>query len=389
MDDRMKGCDMIRFWICLVSILPALFLSASALAQVNKNAQPGANPPAQKPLVQKAPAQKPPVDPLSDPEATPKKLMGFIQYITRYMPQDEQMRQKGREMMLKAAEKMLTLKLTDDELNFAVEVKMRSLGTPKDITAFSEALKKQGRKKQSRMVYGYYLQLGMREALMSGKPALQQEHISTALEFLDEAPPQTSDLTLALAISQLADMQGDEDYILGVYRKLSTIFSNSKEKRIADIGKRYEGVARRLSLPGKKLILEGNDLSGEPFDFAKLQNKVVLIYFWSAGRKTGVTDLPKLKYLYEEYRKDAFEILAFSCDERREDVEKFVRDKEIPWPVIYGNMGPSPTIVYYGVANLPSMILMDKNGNVAVLNAHLDNLPEEIYTLLKVGGKKN
>ena len=51
--------------------------------------------------------------------------------------------------MLKAAEKIIAAEGNRDELDFAVDVKMRSLETPGEIKAFAEELKKSDHEKQA------------------------------------------------------------------------------------------------------------------------------------------------------------------------------------------------------------------------------------------------
>ena len=284
--------------------------------------------------------------------------------------------------MLKAAEKMLAGKPSEEELDFAVEVKTHTLNKSEDIAAFSEALKKAGHEKQSRSARSYALQISLHDALMNDKPDLLKKQITAVLNYLKEAPPQSADLGLAIMTGQIAESQGDNAYALDVYGKLSKVFNASNDERLAEFGKRLEGVVRRLSLLGHKMQLEGKLLSGEAFDFSKYQGKVVLIEFWVSWRQSCAAEVPKLKKIYEKYHDKGFEIIGFGCDYRREDVEKFVRENEMPWATVYGDKGPNPAFEYYGVMNFPMGILVGKDGNVKQLNVDAAELGKELEKLL-------
>ena len=57
--------------------------------------------------------------------------------------------------------------------------------------------------------------------------------------------------------------------------------------------------------------------------------------------------------------------------------------EEIPWAIVYGDTGkPSPTVAYYGVMAIPTMILVGKDGKVVSLNARGERLRKELTKLL-------
>jgi thiol-disulfide isomerase/thioredoxin len=368
---------MARKSISIVSLSMALLLVAAALADENQG-----NKSQDKAAAEKSVDKDAVGDPYAVPDGTPQQLKEFIQNIIRNMPRDLETYKTARSAILKAAEKILADKPSEEELDFAVEVKTHTLDKTEDVAAFSQALKKAGHEKQSKTAQSYALQMSLRSALLSDKPDLLKKQIGAVLEYLKEAPPQSADLGLAIMTGQIAETQGDNAYALDVYGKLSKVFSECKDERLAEFGKRLEGVVRRLSLPGHKMQLEGKLLSGEAFDFSKYQGKVVLIDFWVSWRQSCAAEVPKLKKIYEKYHDRGFEIVGFGCDYRREDVEKFVRENELPWATVYGDKGPSPTFEYYGIMNFPMGILVGKDGNVKRLNIDAADLSDELEKLL-------
>ncbi len=65
-----------------------------------------------------------------------------------------------------------------------------------------------------------------------------------------------------------------------------------------------------------------------------------------------------------------------------EALEQFVEKREIPWTIIHGDDGPSPTVEYYGVMAIPTMILVDKDGKVVSLKVRGQNLRKELTKLI-------
>jgi thiol-disulfide isomerase/thioredoxin len=365
---------------CLISAIAA---ALPAIAQDTKGdaASPSkaASPSTERPADESA--TKPSADPNSVPDGTPKELKEYIQNLVRNIPDDPEARKKVRAAVLKAAEKMLAARTTEEELDFAIDAKLRSLDTSQQIAAFSRQLKAEGRERQARVAENYALQIGMREALLSGKKDQLEKQTAAALAYFKQSPPQADDLGLAIMTGQVAEFQGNQ-YAIGVYTELSKIFTASKEEKLVEFGRRMEGVARRLALLGNKIRLEGKFLSGETFDLSKYEGKIVLVDFWASWRGRCVADLPELRKVYEKYRDKGFDLVGFACDYRREDVEKFLREHSVPWPTVYGENGPSPAVEYYGILTIPTMILLDRDGKVIDLNVRLEELDKRLEKLI-------
>ena len=89
-----------------------------------------------------------------------------------------------------------------------------------------------------------------------------------------------------------------------------------------------------------------------------------------------------MKKCYDLYHAKGFDIVGISCDRNPIDLEKFVKEKSIPWAIVFGDGKPSPTVSYYGIMAIPTTILVGKDGKVVSLNVHGDNLKEELVKLL-------
>lgn len=131
----------------------------------------------------------------------------------------------------------------------------------------------------------------------------------------------------------------------------------------------WRGSLTRLELIGQKLDLGGPTLDGSEISVDKLKGKVVLIDFWATWCGVCVAEMPALLNVYEEYKAKGFEIVGVNLDENKAEVEKFVKERKLPWPQIFfptaekqGQNNPIATKL--AISAIPVMILVDKDGRV-------------------------
>ncbi len=365
-------------WLAIFCL--AAIAAYPASAADDNPSKPGDTPAAKaKPADEKS-ANK--ADPFAVPAGEPKDLIEFMKKTAPAL-RDPATLEKAKSAILKAADKVLAAKATDDELTFAVQAKMSMLQDEKQLVEFAAELKKGGHENLARQVRGFILQGELRKAMMA-KPEQMKIAIGNVVKYIEEAAPQPSDVGLAFMAGRLAEMagEGDNAYAVGVYRSLGKAFAASKNEKLADFAKTLDGVVRRLDLLGKEMKIEGNLVGGKAFDWSKYKDKVVLVDFWATWCGPCVGEIPNMKKVYKFYHAKGFEIVGISCDSKLSDLEKFVKEKEIPWMIVFGDGKPSPTVSYYGIMGIPTMILVGKDGKVVSLNARGEKLEEEVAKIL-------
>ena len=184
---------------------------------------------------------------------------------------------------------------------------------------------------------------------------------------------------MALQVARLAEAGEYTELAVKAYRQFIGILTKAEKDKDLDAAlKKMETAVRWLTLPGTELKIEGTTLAGAPLDWSKYRDKVVLIDFWATWCGPCIAEMPGLRENYDRYRDKGFEVVGISLDRDREALEKFVKEKEVPWPILFESPEkPNPAVEFYGINTIPRMILVGRNGKVISTNARGKRLTEE------------
>ena len=98
------------------------------------------------------------------------------------------------------------------------------------------------------------------------------------------------------------------------------------------------------------------------------KGKYVLLDFWSSTCGPCLRMAPYMKQLYDTYRAKGFEIIAISLDTKREDWISALQKHGISGIQVSSlKGGDDPIAEFYGVSQMPAMVLIDPQGNNAGL----------------------
>ena len=123
-------------------------------------------------------------------------------------------------------------------------------------------------------------------------------------------------------------------------------------------------------------------LDGQEVDLANLKGKVVLVNFWSTTCGPCLAELPALKAAYERWHPQGFEIVGIALDDKEGPLRRFIKEKGLAWPQHFDGKGwGSQFAMKYGVFSIPTMWLVDRQGNLRDVNAR-GNLEDRIQALL-------
>ena len=120
----------------------------------------------------------------------------------------------------------------------------------------------------------------------------------------------------------------------------------------------------RVDLTGKDApSFRGLSLDGKAYSLDGLKGKAVLLDFWATWCGPCIRSMPTVEKLHEEYRAQGLVVLAVDVGETRETVEKFLKTRNLPYPVIMGDEAGIPAA--YGISAFPTFVMIGTDGKVA------------------------
>lgn len=158
----------------------------------------------------------------------------------------------------------------------------------------------------------------------------------------------------------------------------------SKNFPTTPAGKRATGAARRLELVGKKFDLSGPGFDGNEISSTSYKGKVTVVVFWASWSRPLVDDLPQIHKFYKENKSRGFEILGVNLDLTADVAKAFVKKNGIDWKQIYvpGGLESAPGLAY-GIISLPTMFLVDAQGNVVNRAITVSEIIKQVPDMLK------
>jgi thiol-disulfide isomerase/thioredoxin len=164
-----------------------------------------------------------------------------------------------------------------------------------------------------------------------------------------------------------------------------------KDSNYAPKAKALEPDMNRSTLAGQFMFLDGVDINGKDFDYTSIKDKVVLIQFWGTWCVNCMKEMPELIALHEKYHARGLEIIGVNTGTSGDNpamVKRWVETKEfngkkIPWTILHEGLARSKNkeIVltdFYGITELPVMILVGRNEKVLDLHPLPSTLDDRI-----------
>lgn len=191
--------------------------------------------------------------------------------------------------------------------------------------------------------------------------------------------------TLMQIASMLEGQHGDA--AAKVYDVLEVSIGKTSEAELGEVIKESIDKYRlRSSIVGKPFALEGNLIDGTPFDWSQYKGKVVLVDFWATWCGPCLQEMPNIRANYEKYREQGFEVVGVNLDEEAQELKDFNALQPLPWPSVL-SADPAavgwdhPMVIKNGVAAIPFLVLVDREGTAIALNTRGSALGEKLAEL--------
>jgi len=145
----------------------------------------------------------------------------------------------------------------------------------------------------------------------------------------------------------------------------------------------------QLAMIGKPApAILGTDLDGKPIDLAALKGNVVLINFWASWCLPSSAEVTWLDQVYTTYGPRGFRIVGVNVDTLQKDtpkletvmpnIRKFLIEHNVRWPNVVSGTGAQDYTTAFSVSEIPTNVLIGRDGNVLHLDLSRKNLDKVI-----------
>jgi glutathione peroxidase-family protein/soluble cytochrome b562 len=144
---------------------------------------------------------------------------------------------------------------------------------------------------------------------------------------------------------------------------------------------RNEAASQKLTLPAKSMgfiEMELQDKNGYPQKLSSMVGNPILIDFIVFADKSSVDHTFALRDIYNKYKSKGLQIYQVSVDENKLFWEQAVSN--IPWTSVYDENGAKASI--YNVQQIPTMFLINKEGNIIGRYKSLNDVEKVIPSIL-------
>lgn len=124
---------------------------------------------------------------------------------------------------------------------------------------------------------------------------------------------------------------------------------------------------RRLGVKGAETpMFAAINLQGDTITLESFQGKYVLLDFWASWCKPCRAAIPELKQLYAKYKDSGLAIISITWDNDKAKWKEAVAAEGIDmWQQVHYKYNKSDIAEMYGIYSIPTMILIDPQGNIA------------------------
>ena len=209
---------------------------------------------------------------------------------------------------------------------------------------------------------------------------LQNQWFDDLRSFVERYPTAVEAAEAKLQLAFRDEFEGREREAIEAYREITADFAGTPQARKAT------GAVRRLEGVGKPLALAGATLEGKSLAVESLRGVPVLVHYWSTDCEPCKVDLAQIREMQAKYGPKRLAIVGVALDGDKARLVEFLRAKPLPWPQLYEPGGLDSRLAEdLGVLALPTMLLVDAQGNVVDRNVSITELERKLEAVMAAG----
>lgn len=175
--------------------------------------------------------------------------------------------------------------------------------------------------------------------------------------------------------SLLYDRYPEADLVVDLHRFVAGLRNSLAVSTYADPRPAVGSLLPEIALPGP---------DGDTVRLSSTRGRIVLVDFWAAWCPPCREENPNLVSLYDLYHSRGFDIYQVSLDIRKEEWTEAIRkDRLGRWHHVSDlKYRDSEVVRNFGLSEIPSSFLLDREGRVVALNLRGDALRKKVEELL-------
>ncbi len=128
---------------------------------------------------------------------------------------------------------------------------------------------------------------------------------------------------------------------------------------------------------------------GQTFRLSDLRGRYVLLHFWGSWCGPCRLENPKLRDLYLRYENRGFTIVSIGVEKDTVRWQRAIAQDGLTWPYHFIQVTPSlrffdtPLANQFGIKKLPTLILVEPQGNIEQVNPDVEALEARLRTAVR------
>ncbi len=126
-----------------------------------------------------------------------------------------------------------------------------------------------------------------------------------------------------------------------------------------------------------------DDIEGKPFKLSNQKGNPVIMFFGATWCPACRGEMSSYKALYDKYAKSGLKFLYIDLNESTRKVASFAKENSFPFVVLLDLDGSVAS--NYGIIGVPTIILVDRQGNIIGAGHRTSDLPvDDLFSAKKI-----